>query len=327
MIAASGLPGDHVVGIFEPGFGTGTIEKIAANAVMAGCRPEHMPVLLAILECYLDPRSGMRGVAMSTGPQAPVIMVSGPYAREIGLNSEVCAIGPGSVSQVNIAIGRATRLVMMNIGLSYPGVSDMDTQGTTMKFSYCVAENESRNPWEPYRVTKGFPVDSTTVTINCPFSATVLHDFENHDAEQLIRGFASAARNAASPNSGYWLTNSPGPKDGPSVFSGDSDNLLLLCPDHAQVFARAGWSLADIRRRMFELCRMPFEEAMITRTPEVFRFAQPHLRWLEEKPDTEVSIFLHEDTLDIFVVGGDAGWSTWHDGGTYSITREVKLTR
>ncbi|MGE0879468.1 MAG: hypothetical protein AB7L13_09675 [Acidimicrobiia bacterium] len=325
MIAGSGLPGDHVVGLFEPGFGVGTVEKIAANAVMAGCRPEHMPILLAFAECWLDPRSGMRGVAMSTGPQAPVIMVSGPYAKEIGLNSGVCAIGPGSVSSVNVAIGRAARLMMMNVGLSYPGVSDMDTQGTTMKFTYCVAENEDRNPFEPHRVTRGFSLDSTTVTINSPFSATVVHDFENHDPNRLLAVIASCAKNAASPNSGYWLTNSPGPKNGPSVFAGDSDNLLLLCPDHAQVFARAGWTLRDIKHRLYELCRMPFQEAMLQRTMELFRYAHPHLRWLEDKPETEVSIYLHEDTLDVFVVGGDAGWSTWHDGGTYSITREVKL--
>src|SRR6185369_12739018 len=120
MVAATGLAAGHLVGHLEPGFGAATLEKIAANAVMAGARPEHMPVILAMLDCFMDPRSGWRGVCMSTGPQAPVVMVSGRYAREIGMNSGVCAIGPGSVSEVNVAIGRTARLLAMNIGLSYP---------------------------------------------------------------------------------------------------------------------------------------------------------------------------------------------------------------
>jgi len=127
MIAASGREGDEVVGLFAPGFGVGTVEKIAANAVMAGCRPEAMPVIMAMVECILDPSIGLRTFAMSTGPQAPIVLVSGPIADEIGMNHGVCALGPGSVSQVNVAIGRALRLIMMNVGLSYPGVSDMDT--------------------------------------------------------------------------------------------------------------------------------------------------------------------------------------------------------
>ena len=156
MIAASGRDGDDVVGVFAPGFGVGTVAKIAANAVMAGCDPKVMPVLMAVMECILEPSIGLRTWAMSTGPQAPVMLVSGPVADEIGMNRGCCALGPGSVSQVNVSIGRALRLVMMNVGLSYPGITDMDTIGTPAKFSFCVAENEERTPWDPYRVQNGF---------------------------------------------------------------------------------------------------------------------------------------------------------------------------
>src|SRR5882757_5515574 len=151
MIAASGRDGSDVVGLFAPGMGVGTVRKIAANAVMAGSRPEAMPVIMAMMDCVLDPSIGLRTWAMSTGPQAPVVLVSGDIADAIGMNRGICALGPGSISQVNVAIGRTLRLVMMNIGLSYPGISDMDTIGTPMKFSACVAENEERTPWASWR--------------------------------------------------------------------------------------------------------------------------------------------------------------------------------
>ena len=168
MVAASGRFADEVVGVFAPGFGIGTVEKIAANAVMAGAAPEAMPVILAMADCVLDPSIGLRTFAMSTGPQAPIVLVSGPIAAEIGMNHGVCALGPGSTSQVNVAIGRTLRLLMMNVGHSYPGISDMDTIGSSMKFSACVAENEERNPWEPFRVGQGFDRSQSTVTRQRP---------------------------------------------------------------------------------------------------------------------------------------------------------------
>jgi hypothetical protein len=324
MIAASGLPADHVVGIFEPGLGIGTVEKLAANAVMAGCKPETMPIILAMAECILDPRIGLRTFAMSTGPQAPIVLVSGPIAREIGMNNGVCALGPGAVSQVNISIGRALRLIMMNIGLSYPGVSDMDTIGSTMKFGACVAENEEKNPWEPYRVTKGFPAHVSTVTVNVPYGVCELFDFQNHDPKLLVEVFCSAINNAAQVGTGYWLISSPGDKTGPGPFHGDSQNLILLCPDHAAAFARAGWSLQDLKQALFDGARMPFRLAMLNKPKEGFRVAHPHLQWLWEHPDLAISMFRSPEAFDIFVVGADAGRSLYHYGGTLSITRAIK---
>lgn len=324
MVAGSGLPGDHVVGFLEPGFGMATVEKIAANAVMAGCTPKMMPLLLAMVDCFLDHRSGWRGVNMSTGPQAPVILVSGPIVAELGLNCGIAPIGPGSQNAANVAIGRAARLIMMNIGLSYPGVSDMDTHGTTMKFSYCVAENEARNPWEPYRVTRGFSREASTVTVNSPFSQTCLYDFQNHDPEMLAEVFCSAMSSAANAMGAAWLTTHKGDAGAPAVWRGDADNLLLLCPDHAAVFARAGWSLADLRQRLYDGSRLSFRKAMLNKTPELFKVVHPNLQWMWEHPDMEISLYGAPENFDVFVVGGDAGWSTWHDGGTYSVTREIR---
>jgi hypothetical protein len=143
MIEASVATQTTWSGLFAPGFGVGTVRKIAANAVMAGCAPNTMPVIMAMMDCILDPSMGLRTWAMSTGPQAPIVLVSGSDRGRDRMNRGICALGPGSISQVNVAIGRALRLIMMNVGLSYPGVSDMDTIGTPMKFSACVAENEN----------------------------------------------------------------------------------------------------------------------------------------------------------------------------------------
>jgi hypothetical protein len=323
MVDASGLSAEHVVGYLEPGFGIATVEKIAANAVMAGAVPAMMPLILAAVDAALDHRSGWRGVSMSTGPQAPLLFVSGPVVEQLGLNYGIAPIGPGSQNAANIAVGRAIRLIMMNVGLSYPGISDMDTHGTCMKFSYCVAENEARNPWEPHRVIKGYAPESSTVTVNSPFSQTCLYDFQNHDPKKLIGVFASAMTSAAAAMGSAWLTTSKGPEGQPAVWRGDPDNVLLLCPDHAVAFKRAGYTYRDVQEALYAACRLKFRDAMLNKTDELFTLVHPHLQWMRDYPDAEVSIFGAPSNIDIMVTGGDAGWSTWHDGGSYSVTREI----
>ena len=262
MIAASGREGDEVVGRFAPGFGIGTVEKIAANAVMAGCRPEAMPVIIAMMDCVLDPSIGLRTWAMSTGAQAPIVLVSGPIADEIGMNHGVCALGPGSVSEVNVAIGRALRLIVMNVGLSYPGISDMDTIGTPMKFSACVAENEERTPWEPWRVQQGFSASESTVTVNVPYGMTEFFDFQNHDPEKLIETWATLTSQACgTPSAGAWLIKKDAPLEAGYPFHGTFSNLLLMAPDHAEVFAKAGWTPDDIGQAIHRATGPALQEA------------------------------------------------------------------
>ncbi|MBM4405525.1 MAG: hypothetical protein FJ039_04975 [Chloroflexi bacterium] len=324
MVAASGRKGDEIVGTFDPGFGIGTVEKITVNAVMAGCKPQVMPVILAMAECILDPLIGLRSFAMSTGPQAPVVMVSGPITEEIGMNHGVCALGPGSISAVNVSIGRTLRLILMNIGHSYPGVSDMDTIGSAMKFSACVAENEAANPWEPYRVARGYPRDSSTVTVNVPYGVCELFDFQNHDPNLLIESFCSAIRNGAQTGSANWLL---GTSDEGGPLHGERQNLILLCPDHATVFRNAGWSLHDVKAALYKRSRLPFRTLMLNKPKQAFQVAHPHLQWLWDRPETEISMFRNPDYFDIFVVGGDAGRSLYHFGGSLSITRQIKRPR
>ena len=134
-------PGD-VITVLAPGNGFATVEKIAINAVMAGCEPVHLPILIAACEAYTGLGYRVRSMAMSTGPHAPLMMINGPIAREIGINSKRCAMGPGLQSRHNIVLGRALRLIMINIGNCRPGHMDMDTIGSARKFGMCVSENE-----------------------------------------------------------------------------------------------------------------------------------------------------------------------------------------
>jgi hypothetical protein len=324
MVAASGRAPHEVVGVFEPGFGIGTVEKIAANAVMAGCKPASMPIVLAVAEALLDPFYGLRCLSMSTGPQHPLILVSGPCGRQIGMNSGCCALGPGAVSAVNVGIGRASRLLMMNVGLSYPAVSDMDTIGSTGKFGACVAENEARTPWELFGVHKGFAPEDTSVTLHGPYAVTDVTDFCSTTPETLLETFAMAARNAAVTSAGIWLTAAGADiKEGP--FHCDWNPLLMLAPDHAEVFRIAGWTRRQVQEEFFRQARLSFRDLMHHQPPELFANAHPQLQWLWDHPETPISLYRRPEQIDVFVVGQDAGRSLFWYGGTGVVSRKVQL--
>ena len=325
MIAASGRDGDEVVGLFAPGFGVGTVRKIAANAVMAGCRPEAMPVVMAVMDCILEPSIGLRTWAMSTGPQAPMVLVSGGVADEIGMNRGICALGPGSISQVNVAIGRALRLIMMNVGLSYPGITDMDTIGTPAKFSFCVAENEDRTPWAPWRVQQGFAADDSTVTVNVPYGMTELFDFQNAEPEGLIETWATLTSQACgTPSAGAWLIKRDAPLEQGYPFHGTFANMLLMAPDHAAVFGSSGWTPADIQAAIHRQTKISFAKLMLNQSYDAFRASHPELLWLLDDPDTLVTVNPSPECFELFVVGASAGRSQFCFGGTNSVTKAVR---
>ncbi len=325
MVDASGLSGDHVVGLFAPGFGIGTVRKIAANAVMAGCKPETMPVIMAMMECILEPSIGLRTWAMSTGPQAPMVLVSGPIADEIGMNHGVCALGPGSISAVNVSIGRALRLIMMNVGLSYPGITDMDTIGTPSKFSFCVAENEEKTPWDPWRVQQGFGREESTVTVNVPYGMTEFFDFQNSDPELLIETWATLTTQACgTPAAGAWLIKVNAPLEQGYPFHGKFSNMLLMAPDHASVFGNAGWTPADIANAIHRQTTISFRKLMLNQSYDAFRASHPELLWLLDAPETLVSVNPSPDSFEFFVVGASAGRSQFCFGGTNSVTKAIR---
>ncbi len=313
-------PGDQVV-VLEPGFGIATVDKLAVNAVMAGCAPVHLPLLIAAVRCLAEPKMYIRNKAMSTGPHAPLVLANGPRGRAAGLNAGMCALGPGAPSASNTVLGRAVRLTMMNVGHTYVGVSDMDTIGSPLKYSLCCAENEAASPWAPYHVTRGFDKDASTVTVHFVYGICELHDFQSTTPEALIQVFATAATNVAQVGTGLWLI---GRRADPRFKTEEKEhNTLFICPEHAQIFARAGWGRAEIQEAMYRAARLPFRTLMLNKEPKAMATAHPELTWLRDHPDLPLPVVEDPSCYDIAVVGAAAGRGAYLYGAGESVTMPV----
>ncbi|MFQ5879003.1 MAG: hypothetical protein ACE5IZ_02355, partial [Dehalococcoidia bacterium] len=283
---------------------------------------EHLPVVIAAVQCLADPKMYLRNKAMSTGPHAPFLLVNGPMARELGINAGICALGPGAPSHANTVIGRALRLVMMNVGHTYPGVSDMDTIGSPTKYSMCAAENETASPWPPYHVEKGHDRDASTVTVHFVYGICELHDFESHEPEGLGQVFTTAATNVAQVGSGLWLI---GRRADPRYKVEEKEhNFMLICPEHADAFAKDGWDKDDLRHYMYQHARMPFRTLMLNKEPKAMAAAHPELAWFWDYPDMLLPIVETPDCFDIAVVGGAAGRGAYLYGAGEPVTKLIE---
>jgi len=292
---------DDVVCIFPPANGVATVEKIAINAAMAGCRPEHLPVLMAGLRAFLKIHPvWLEAFQTSTSSQAPLFMLNGPIAQELGVNGGRCCLGPGRDNAVNITIGRAFTLAIRNIGQLYPGITDMDTIGSPRKFSFCLAENEKESPWEPFQVEHGYSKEASTITI---FSTLGERDvaFQGHlSVEHLLRQISTFID---AGNSERFLG-----------FRGESaesekGRLLLLPPIHAQALADGGFSKKAVKEFLYHTVTQPAKQLL-----QVARKMQnkvlPQWRWLAELPESEAEkIFLpvveSPELYHIVVAGSD----------------------
>jgi hypothetical protein len=238
MIAGSGRRGHEVIAVIPPRWAEATVEHIAINAVMAGCVPAHMPLLVAAVQAAAAPEFGLYSVQATTHPCAVMMLVSGPIIGELGLNAAHGAMGPGF--RANAAAGRALRLILMNVGGAIPGHGDQSTHGSPAKFSYCVAENEAATPWEPFRVTRGFGREDSTVTV---FSGEGPHNINDHvctSAESTLTVVADTMTTVGHNNAG-------------SVIRGDV--LVVFGPEHAHTIASGGLSRGDVQRFLFERAR------------------------------------------------------------------------
>lgn len=313
---------DEVIATLEPGFGLATVAKLAVNAVMAGCQPELLPLLVAAVRCLAAPKMYLRNKAMSTGPHAPLVLVNGPKGRAAGLNAGMCALGPGAPSAANTALGRAVRLVMMNVGHTYVGVSDMDTIGSPLKYSLCCAENEAESPWEPYHTALGHAREASAVTVHFVYGICELHDFRSTAPGDLVQVFTTAATNVAQVGTGLWLI---GRRADPRHRTEEKEhNMLFICPEHAQLFARAGWGRAELRQALYRAARLPFRTLMLNKEPKAWLTAHPELAWLADHPDLPLPIVEDPGCFDIAVVGGTAGRGAYFYGAGEPVTMPVE---
>jgi hypothetical protein len=292
MIAGGHLPGDQVLGIMSPVEGTVTVEKVAANAVMAGCRPDYFPVVLAGVNALLQPKYNVGSVSTTTGGAAPCFMVSGPISDKIGINSGTACMGSGF--RANATIGRALRLVIRNIGGAIPGEMDKSTLAFPGRYSLLFAENEARNPWEPLRINRNFEMKDSTISV---IGIRGIH-YINEGAQETGLGnletIAGSMRRMGLVN---YLHQSHRTAIG-----------IVLGPEHAQEIAKDGYSRQDVQAYLFENARMPVRE-LASRSYWNFR------KWPDEyeqdNPDFMVPIVFAPEDFVICVAGGDGRHSAW----------------
>lgn len=292
---------EDVICIFPPGNGLATVEKIAINAAMAGCRPEHLPVVMAGLRAFLKITPvWLEAFQTSTSAHAPLFMLNGPIAEELGVNGGRCCLGPGRQNAANITIGRALTLAIRNIGHLYPGVWDMDTIGSPRKFSFCLAENEKESPWEPFHVEQGYPREASTITV---FSTLGDRDvaFQGHlSAEHLLRQISLFIDGG---NSERFL----GLRG--ELAQSEKGRLLLLPPIHAQALADGGFSKKAIRDFLYHTVTQSARQLLqVARKLE--NKILPQWRWLAQMPEWEAEKILlpvveSPELYHIVVAGSD----------------------
>jgi hypothetical protein len=234
MLMYCDRPWNEPIAKIAPRYGEATPLRLATNAVMAGCKPEYFPVLMAAIEAMCEEPFNLYGCQATTHPVAPLVIVNGPIARELDINGSFNAFGPGR--QANATLGRAIRLALVNIGGAIPGLGDMSTMGSPSKYSFLVAENEAENPWEPLHVEQGFAADTTTVTVIGAEPPHNVNDHESISGEGILKTIAGTLATTGN-NDVYYPTARP---------------LVIFGPEHAKTVAADGFSKADVKRYLYE---------------------------------------------------------------------------
>jgi hypothetical protein len=232
---------NELVGRIPPFLADCTVEKVAINAVMAGCKPEYLPVLLAALEAALEPMFTLHGVLATTYFSSPIIIVNGPVAKRIGMNSGINVLGQGN--RANSTIGRALNLIVLNVGGGRPGEADRSTLGAPSKYTLCFAEDESDPAWEPLSVARGFRRGASTVTLFQGHGPEAFVDQKSRTPEALTRSFAMSLVKMGHPK----LVQS-------------ARAILVLSPEHYAIYREAGWDRKRIERALYEATIRPGTE-------------------------------------------------------------------
>jgi len=241
FLDAAGVPAGAVVGVEPVRRRRITAEKVAIAAVMAGGLPEYLPVVVAIVKAMCEPEFGFHGVTASTGGSAPFAVVNGPVRLALGMNATHNVLGNGS--RPNATIGRALRLLIINVLGGIPGQLDRSTLGHPGKFTFCVAEDEEDSPWLPLATERGVAPGASAVTVLAVESPHQIMNEWTHDPRDIAETYAAAIR-------ANMLTY--------SIWAG---NYAIVVPkQHRQIFAEAGWSKRDLRERVHERARVSRRE-------------------------------------------------------------------
>jgi hypothetical protein len=287
MVAALGGDPHRVECKVPPRHGSLTREVLAINLVLAGCKVEYAPVVRAALLALTTKAFNLNGVQATTHMASPLVIVNGPIAASIGMNGGCNAFGSGN--RANATIGRAIRLVLLNVGGGWPGELDKSTLGHPGKYTYCVAENEADSPWAPYHVEKGFaPEDSAVFAI----AAEPPHSVTNHvadDPEGILDSICSAMSTIAHNN---------------AVSSGHC--AVVIGPEHARTIAGKGWTRHDVRAYLWMNAHNLFAALSFNhRYGKIYNRNLP--RHYRRELDSRIPIVPSPDHIHLFVIGGAAG--------------------
>jgi hypothetical protein len=300
MLTAYGEDPSQSLGVIQPRNARVTLEKVAVNAVMAGCQPEYFPVVVAAVNAVLKEEFNVAGVSATTGGAAPVVIVNGPLARRLGINGDAGCFGPGHRS--NASIGRALRLVIRNLGGLIPGEMDKATLATPARYSFCFSENEERSPWAPRHVELGYDPSASIVTVAGIRAVYPVMETTVPTGIEVLRTIVGTMKTVG-VSSYYQL--------GTGV-----QIVLVLCPEHAADISASGLSKADVREFIFHNARMPLRQLK-----NVAHYGNRNWpRWVDETdPDTLVPIVSSADDIVVVVAGGDGRHSAWLAG--WGVTR------
>ncbi len=294
----------EIVARLAPGFGAATVEHVAINAVLAGCDPEYLPLLIAAVDAVAAPEFNLQGIQATTNPVAVWIIVNGPLAKRLGINGSFNCLGEGTWA--NATIGRALRLILRNVGGALPGEMDRATQGQPGKYTFCCAENEAANPWQPLHVERGFAAASSTVTV---VGAEGTMNMNSHckNAGELLRVIAETMIHP--PSNEYTHGGEP---------------WLVLSPEHAEILKRGGLDKAEVKRRLWEGSKMP---AVRMSAEDLMRARDSRAAELGEiGPDTLLPISQRPQKIGIVVAGGPGTHSIYVPcfGNSLAVTCEVE---
>ena len=234
MLSATTRNPEEIIGPIPPAMEIATVASVATHAVMAGCKPEYLPVVLGATELMLQTEFNVNGVQGTMHGVAPMMIVNGPYAAKIGIHGGSGCLGPGF--RANASIGRAIRLILMNIGAGLPGISSMTVFGMPSRFTYCLTENSEDNPWESLSVSKGYSADENVLTMAMVESPRFCWDDVSDEPERLIRGIADTMTAMGSWN-----------------MHARSDMVVAMSPQHAEICEKSGWTRDEVHTRLIEV--------------------------------------------------------------------------
>jgi len=307
MLAFCDRAWDEPVAKIAPRYGEATPLRLAANAVMAGCRPDYFPLLVLAIEAMCEEPFNLYAIQATTHLCAPLVIVNGPVAKELDVNAGHNAFGPGW--QANAAIGRAIRLVLVNIGGAIPGSGDMSTFGAPSKFSYLAAENEEASPWEPLHVERGLPRTASAVTVigaECPHN---VNDHESLTAEGILTTIAGTMLDTGANDVFY-----------------EAQPLVVMGPEHAKTVAEGGFSKARAKQFLHEHAHLPLGRFSRENIDRRLRVTWKE-RFAGAGPDAPVPMVQRAEDILIAVIGGAGKHSAVINtfGATRAVTRALKL--